>query len=152
MSESFDTQQLARLAKEKVNCLTQLLGVGRRQLQLIELNDMQELLKILALKQRLLDGLGRIERALDPFRGQSPEERRWTSSLDREKCAEQMRRCEQLLAEITAQENQSEASLKHRRDEASARIQGTHVTARVHGAYVEHAGANDSRLDVSSES
>ncbi len=129
------TDLLGDLIRRKHNCLLHLRDLGARQLGLVRQGSMDELLDVLAAKQQLLVELQRIERGLDPFRGQDPEARAWRSPDDRQRCAEELARCDALLAEIMAQEKQSEQELIRRRDEAARRLQGAHTAAQARQAY-----------------
>ena len=144
---ALDTDRLAELIHRKRSCLAQLRDMGRKQLELVRGGAMTELLDVLALKQRLLVQLHQIERALDPFRGQSPEARRWPRPCDREKCAQELTECETLLGEIVAQEKRSEADLIRRRDEAAARLRGAHVAGLARGAYGAESQADVNQLN-----
>ncbi len=112
---------------------------------------MTSLMDVLAAKQRPLVTLQRIERALDPFRKQDPERRVWRSAGDRAQCAEQVKQCEILLAEIVSQEKCCEVALIRRRDEAAARLQGAHLAGHARQAYLPQADAPLSQLDLFSE-
>lgn len=146
-----DTDLLADLIGAKHRCLTQLREMGQRQLDLIVMDDMTALLDVLACKQRALAELQRIERALDPFRGQSPESRRWPNAQRRAACAEKLRQCESLLSEIVRQEEHSQGVLGRRRDEACVRLQGAHAAGQARGAYVSMPPQTVNQLDLSCE-
>jgi hypothetical protein len=151
MHESLETDTLARLVEEKLGCLTQLAELGRRQSQLIESEEMNDLLQLLVLKQRLLQGLGRIETQLDPFRSQDPSARQWRCEEDRRLCAGKIDRCERLLRKIVHQEKQSEEDLAQRRDKLATRIDTAQSAPHVHGAYLQSSSPTASRIDLSSE-
>ncbi len=110
---------------------------------------MTELLDVLSAKQQMIVELQRIERGLDPFRTQDPEQRSWRSPDERTRCAEQLNRCEALLAEIVRQEKHSERDLIRRRDEAAARLEGVHAASQARGAYLARQPAA-SGLDLTS--
>lgn len=129
------TDLLGDLIRRKHTCLLHLRDLGLRQLGLVRQGSMDELLDVLAAKQHLLVELQRIERGLDPFRHEDPETRSWRSPEDRQRCAEELARCDSLLAEIMAQEKQSEQELIRRRDEAARRLQGVHTAAQAREAY-----------------
>ncbi len=148
---AFETDILAQLIRAKRECLLQLRELGRRQLDLIDADDITSLLDILAAKQRPLVQLQRIERALDPFRNQDPEQRRWRSLGDRCHCAEQVQQCETLLGEIVSQERCSEGSMVRRRDEAAQRLQGAHLAGQACGAYTDGFSSHVSQLDLHSD-
>ena len=152
MTDNFnETDILKDLIRVKRECLVQLRDMGRKQLALIDEGNMTSLMDILAAKQRPLVTLQRIERALDPFRSQDPERRDWRSAGDRAQCAEQLKQCETLLAEIVSQEKCCEAALICRRDEAAARLQGAHLAGHARHAYLPLADAQLSQLDLFSE-
>lgn len=149
---AMETDNLAELVAGKRSCLTELRDLGRRQLELIESGDMTGLLSLLAVKQKSLARLQRIERALDPFRQQDPESRVWRTPEDRQRCAGQAQQCEALLGEIVAQEKHAEGVLVRRRDEAAQRLQGAHFAGQARGAYQGGAAEPISQLDLTSES
>jgi hypothetical protein len=144
-----ETDILARLAREKLACLTRLRDMGQKQFVLVRAGDMAELLDVLAAKQRVLWQLQRVERAMDPFRGQDPDQRRWRSSEERMQCGAILDQCERLLREIVTEERQSEHELLRRRDQAAAHLQGTHLASRARGAYLAEAPSGESQLDLS---
>jgi len=129
------TERLADLIDKKQRCLSQLRELGQRQGVLIEADQMQPLLKLLAAKQHLIELLVQIERELDPYRGQDPEKRAWRSPADRARCREQSETCRQLLAEVFAQEKESERRMVARRDDAARQLQGTHSAQQARQAY-----------------
>lgn len=145
-----DTQQLADLIAKKHECLYQLCELGRRQLELIACDDLAQLLRVLSAKQRLLVSLHEIQRALDPFRDQSPEDRQWPNASARDACAKLAAHSEQLLREIVEQEKQSESQLVKYRDDAAQRLQGFHSAAEARGAYIAESPIVASQLDLSS--
>jgi hypothetical protein len=146
------TERLAELVRAKHACLTQLHGLGKRQLIVIADGDISLLLNLLSAKQSLLAELQTIERGLDPFRQQDPDERRWASATDRQRSSQVLEQCEMLLKDILAQEKQSEQQLCQRRDEAAARLQGSHLAFQARGAYHSDPGMRVGQLDLSTES
>jgi len=148
---TYETDILKDLIRVKRECLLQLRDMGRKQQAFIEEGNISALMDILAAKQRPLVTLQRIERALDPFRGQVAEKRVWRSAADRAQCAEQLQHCETLLAEIVSREKCCEAALIRRRDEAAARLQGAHLAGQARHAYLPETNAPLSQLDLFSE-
>lgn len=146
------TDNLAELIAGKRACLTELRDLGRRQLELVESGDMTGLLSLLAVKQKSLARLQRLEKALDPFREQDPESRAWRTPEDRQRCAANVQECEALLGEIVTQEKHAEGVLVRRRDEAAERLQETHFAGQARGAYQGGAAGPISQLDLTSES
>jgi hypothetical protein len=146
-----DTDILADLIGRKHGLLLQLRDLGRRQLELIEANDLTQLLKLLASKQKLLTELQTLERHLDPFRSQDPEARVWRAADDRDRCADVASQCEAVRAEIVQSERMSEMRLTFRRDEAASRLQGVHQASQIRHAYTQRTENDGRQLDLSSD-
>ena len=149
---ALDTDLLAELIQRKHACLVQLRDMGRKQFDTVLEGSMTDLLDILAAKQRGLADLQRVQRALDPFRAQDPDQREWRSPECRQQCAERLAQCETLLREIVQQEKQSERKLVRRRDEAAVQLQGVHTASQARGAYVGRSRHSSGQLDLMSES
>jgi hypothetical protein len=147
-----ETDNLAELIHRRHVCLGQLRDLGRRQLELIAAGELGHLLTLLAGKQRLLATLQATERELDPFRQQDPAVRRWRSLADREICARLAADCESLLAEIVAQERQSELEMSRRRDQTVACLEHVQSAGAARGAYAAQTSVLRTHLDLSSES
>lgn len=146
-----ETDRLAELIRQKRDYLVSLREMGRRQMDFVADGEMARLLDVLATKQRVLNDLQRVERALDPFRDQDPAERVWRNPEARKDCATMLDECQQLLREAVERERQSEAALIVRRDEAAVRLHGAHAASRARGAYTGESRASVSQLDLSSE-
>ena len=112
---------------------------------------MNRLLALLAAKQRLLVGLQTLERQLDPFRRQDPDERQWTSSEAREQCAQLAAESETLLAQIVRQEIESEQEMHKHHDASAERLQAAHAAAMARGAYAAEDRGTVRQLDLSSD-
>jgi hypothetical protein len=148
---ALETDILKDLIRVKHECLLQLREAGRNQVELIDGGNLTGLMKVLAAKQRPLVTLQRVERALEPFRNQPPENRIWRSPDDRKQCSEELRQCETLLAEIVKQEKYCESILIKRRDEAAVQLQGAHLAGHARQAYLPQQDNQNSRLNLLSE-
>lgn len=146
-----DTETLAELIRQKRDHLLTLRDLGKRQMEFVVDGDMGKLLDVLSAKQRVLNNLQHIERALDPFRDQDPETRTWQNVEARADCARMLDECEILLKETVEQERQSEAALTVRRDEAAVRLHGAHAAGRARGAYRDFGQSTISQIDLSSD-
>jgi flagellar biosynthesis/type III secretory pathway chaperone len=145
------THLLSELLDRKHGCLVELRELGRQQLALVESGAITQLLKVLAAKQQVFARLQQTEGQLDPFRDQRPEDRRWASPADRQRCAQLIERSEALFREILAQEKLGEQLLGERRDEAALRLHQAHAASQARGAYAAAARTTRSQLDLSSE-
>ena len=148
---TYETEQLVELVSQKHDCLTRLQDLGRKQVELVGAGELKGLLELLAAKQKQIDRLGQIEKGLDPFRGQRPDERRWPSEEDRRRCAALIDECDQLLAEVVQCEQTSESQMRQSRDRTAAVLHSAHTAQRARGAYTAQPRPPANRLDLSSE-
>ena len=147
-----DTDNLHDLIRQKHQCLTQMHNLGQRQLQAIQESDFGLLLKLLAAKQALLDGLHVLERQMDPYRGETPASRIWQSQEQRHECAQWLDRCEALLREVVQQELRSQEALAVLRDEAADMLELGAAATTAHSAYLQTHRPTVGELDLSAES
>ena len=146
-----DSRQLADAMARKAQLLELLCRLGGAQLSLVGDGDMSRLLQVLASKDSLLQQLQLVERELDPFREEDPEQRRWASPELRQKCRQDADRCAVLLAEIVALEKQSEAEMTRRRDATAAQLNSMYGTQEAQGAYIASPVALSESFDLSME-
>lgn len=137
-----ESARLAQLVDCKLQVLQVLQKLAQQQLELIMGGDMTGLLKLLSAKQTVMDQLSKVERQLDPFRGQEPDARDWASVDDRQRCQRNVETCNQLLAEMMRLEKEGETEMVRRREDASARLAGMHGASEARHAY---AGDSASR-------
>jgi hypothetical protein len=147
----FETDLLLELVDRKRQILAQLCQQGLRQLELIDRQELGELLQVLAVKQQLIAALDQTERELDPFRDQTPEERRWRTPAERARCAKLLADCEMLLAETLRQERASESQLRLRRDETANQLAMSQAAGMARHAYVAQEDVALRQLDLCSE-
>ena len=147
---NLDTRILAGLMVRRVECLAQILRTGPAAVGADRRRRFDAAVASALAKQRLLDALQNIERALDPFRDQPPEDRHWASPAARATCAAQAAQCERLLGEIIQQERLSETQLTQHRDEAADRLTAVNLASEAHGAYTA-PDENWGQLDLYSE-
>jgi hypothetical protein len=146
-----ETDQLAELVSQKREILTQLRGLAERQSQLIHDGDIGRLLSLLSAKQLFLEHLQAVDRQIDPFRSQDPEQRQWRSPELRRQVRQAASDSEALLQQIMRVEQECESQLIHRRDDAAARLQGIHDSAQARTAYLQGDPPTAPRFDISSE-
>ena len=146
------TDLLASLIDKKLVVLERLRQLSLRQPELIQEGDMTSLLTILGAKQTLLNELHALEREIDPFRAEDPDQRVWRSTDDRLRCRQASERCETLLQEVMLIEQQCESSLSKRRDDVADKLKEFHHAAHATAAYVDFAPhMATSQLDLMSE-
>jgi len=148
---AFETDLLGDLVQQKHRCLEHLSAMGQRQLELVRRGSMTDLLDVLAAKQQVLLQLQRIERELDPFRGQDPDRRRWRSPERRRQCAADISACQVLLEQIISREKESETEMVRRRDETATQLQEARWAGEARASYLARPHLADRQLDLTSE-
>lgn len=143
-----DTEQLAELIANKRKCLLELREMVSRQEHCIEQGEMSTLIKVLGAKQMLINRLGQLERAMDPFRAEDPEARVWRSPEERTACRKNSQECDAILGEILERERQCESTLQVRREETARQLQGSHESAMTRQAYAEARPRAMSQIDL----
>ena len=146
-----DTEVLAQLIGNKHELLLQIRQLSARQVEFVEADDMARMIRLLAVKQRLLAAMEETERRLDPFRREDPEQRVWKSPAHRQRAQETSARCDALLQEIMSMEKGCESHLFRRRDEAAGQLQGVHRSAQAATAYLGAPDASGRQFDASCE-
>lgn len=133
--------RLAELVRGKHSCLAELLGVCRRQVELVDAGDIEGLLELLAWKQRYLQEIQRLEAELAPYRQESPEARLWRCEDLRRETAGRLQDCRRLLAEILEIERDCEQRMIARREEVGRRLQEVQDAAEARKAYARQESA-----------
>ncbi len=131
-----DSRLLASSLARKAQLLDLLRRLAEAQLSLVSAGDMTRLMQVLGSKDSLLQQMQNVERQLDPFRGEDPDQRHWDSPGLRAVCRQDANRCEALLSEIVSLEKQAEAEMTRRRDSTAAQLQGMYGSQEAQGAYV----------------
>jgi FlgN protein. len=142
------TDQLASLIGVKLHLVELLVRLARRQLELIQVGEMNGLIKLLSAKQTTLRHLQEVERQLDPYRNEDPERRVWRSGTERSACQLQAERCNALLAETMELEKQGEAAMVLRRDFAAASLAAAQTAADARTAYASTPVSRSTSLQV----
>jgi hypothetical protein len=130
-----ETDRLAALIAAKLQVLEILVRLSRQQMELIDASEMSLLIKLLAGKQTVMTQLQSIERQLQPFRDQDPEQRAWRSIAERHACQEQAERCNALLSEAMELERRMEVAMVRRQDTAAAALAAVQTSADARWAY-----------------
>lgn len=146
-----ETDALAKLIDQKHAVLAKLWDHARRQLELVDDGDLNQVLRDLAAKNKLLTQIQAIEKKIDPFRDQDPESRQWRSPDLRARVATAAAECESMLAEIVKLEKQSSERMSARRDQAALRLQEATSASEARSGYLRAAGPQSGRLDVTSQ-
>ena len=147
-----NTDVLAELIDAKLVLLQQLRELAAQQALVIEHGDISRIMNVLAVKQRLLNALEQLERRLDPFREEDPDQRVWKSPVHRQRTRETSERCDALLSEIVAVERECEVQLSFRRDHAADQLRSAHFTTHAAWAYQSTTGFSGGQFDASCES
>lgn len=150
-TDTCHTDQLARTLAQKYDCLRQLQALGAQQLGCIAAGDMEQLISLLGGKQRMIERLQEIERALDPFRQDAHQQRQWRSAEVRMACERLAADCQRLLHEVLLQEQQSEQQMVLRRDETGRQIHALNAQVQARDAYGQRDAPWLGQLDLTTQ-
>lgn len=146
-----ETTELARLIDEKLEIVSAVLTIARKQETVIAEQRVAELMPVLTEKQVALERLSAVQKSLEPFASQDPERRVWASADARKRCREREQRCEQMLRQIMELDAACEGRLIESRDALSERLQqsaGSQQAARAYQASQASTGSRGGRLDL----
>lgn len=138
------------LAQKRLQALEQLHRLVRRQAELVEAGQLDELLQLLqGAKQRALLAWGQIEKK---WRETAREQLPWDDPQQQRLCQEQLRQGRQVLERIVALEMQCEQCMQSRREELGRQIQQMHHSQQAAQAYSQGPQvASPGQLDLLSD-
>lgn len=151
--QSFSTERLAQLVHQKATLVRELHKLVSKQQQMIREQEV-DLIPLLAVKQRVLEALNDVDRTMDPFRQQDPEQRRWVSLEARAHCRDEAEQCEALFRQVLMIENDCTLTLQKQQQKTREQLQGVALSGQASRAYQRSAGAMTppaSHLDFVSE-
>jgi flagellar biosynthesis/type III secretory pathway chaperone len=146
------TDRLADLIERKHDVLTQLCKLSACQFRLAGHDQhIDDLMRVVATKQTLIERLLELDRHIDPFRAQPPESRTWRSEADRTRCSGLARECQAMLDELRSLEVQGTERVQSHRNAISRQLQETQSAS---GSIAAYHGADQPALgsfDLSAE-
>lgn len=129
------TERLFSLFETKLHLLRELQALTLEQTALVSLHEMSALMTLLSRKQSIIEALQRIQSDLALYRNDDPERRVWNSPARRSECQTLVRQCEQLVAGLIVQENESIAEMSEQRENLNSQIQQNALATQVQQAY-----------------
>ncbi|MEX0793674.1 MAG: hypothetical protein WD045_11090, partial [Pirellulaceae bacterium] len=130
------TDRLTDLIERKHDVLTQLCKLSACQFRLAGHDDhVDDLMRVVATKQTLIERLLNLDREIDPFRAEPPESRTWRTTAERSRCSGLARECQAMLDELRSLEEQGTQRVQTHRNEISRQLQETHAQAGSLSAY-----------------
>lgn len=115
-------ETFSELIRRKENVLLRLVPISKRQLEIVRAGDSALLLKFLQRKLVVMDEFEEIERQLAPHRDTPPEDRVWANEKEREETRKMIKRCEEHLAAILANDEISTNELAQANDEIQSEL------------------------------
>lgn len=152
-NSDLSTPRLAQLVHQKSTLVIELHKLLSRQRSMID-DGQFDLLALLAVKQRLLEALGIVDRQMDPFRTQEPDARNWASPQERQQCRDEADQCEALFREVKQLEAYCLTKMQDLHDKAKEQLQGVDSARRAAQAYeagYQNMAPPKNSLDLSSE-
>ena len=139
-----ERQVLASLREEAALC-TELSGLRDEQRQLIEAGEAEQLLDVLARKQRVIDRIGQLEEALKPLKSAWDERRRDFPAAGRVAIGEAFREVRTLLGDLIAKETEDAELLASRKTDVEKEMTTFDHKRRIQSAYHASAAVAESR-------
>jgi len=147
------TGRLAALVSKKALLVQELHKLVNKQQQMIYDQEV-DLIPLLAVKQRVLETLQEVDRAMDPFRSQDPDNRQWPSVATRQLCREEADQCEAIFRQILLIENDCTQVLQQQQEKTRQQLQGSVVAGQASRAYQQstrNSQPQPPHLDLTSE-
>ena len=144
-------------SKEKSNMLIELLTrqyflygqlreLAQRQSLVVDGNDPEMLLKILAARQRLIDQLMGVGRELAPIRAEWPKVAKSLTTEERRETQRLIDSVREILGEIISHDEDDYKVLNTQKKKVADEIRGTTAGQRMNQAYAQAAGPDQSRF------
>lgn len=147
------TERLAHLVHQKSILVRELHKLVSKQQEMIRQQEI-DLIPLLAVKQRVLETLGEVDRAMDPFRQQDPDSRYWKSTETRLACRQEADLCEDVFRQVLLMENECTLALQQQQQKNKEQLQGSVAAGQANRAYQQtqaSATTPQYRLDLVSE-
>lgn len=151
MTTTTSTDRLAELLCKKLKVLEEILSLSQSQCDLVQRDEIDSLMELLATKQTSLDQLRELQTLLAPYRGESPDSRVWHSPRRREQVQAVAARCESILEEVMRIEKQCEEILTARREAVAEDLKAAESAQFARDAYSNSFGASSGGFQVISE-
>jgi len=135
MSESSGTKKLQELGNLKLHLLRSARELSIQQIEVMQSDDVATLLTVLSRKSEILDTLKTLQKELDPYRNQEPEDRIWDSAEEQASCRKIFEEIDRLLEELSQMDNQALDQMTHQRDAMASQIAQFATAEAVQNAY-----------------
>lgn len=147
------TRRLAQLVHQKSSLVIELHKVLSKQRSMIDDGDI-DLMALLAIKQKLLEALKIVDRQMDPFRQQEPDDRIWAHPAERQECREESEACEALFVQVKQMEAYCIQKMQQLQAATQDQLQSTSSARMAANAYQQgynSAAPQRNSLDITSE-
>lgn len=151
MSETPSTQALVDLIEHKNTILNRIYRLVDTQVETVNDSRIADLMPLLSKKQELLDEMNRVERELDPYRQEDPDQRQWSSDDARSNCAAMVDANRLLLSNILEKEQACEQELIQQREATAKKLDESMSAASAIESYQQFKKPTRGSLDLSSE-
>ena len=146
-----DGRQLSELIDQRWAALNDLLALGRLQTEAIDAGRMTDLMRILSQKQKPLNHLSELAKALAPTADQDPSTRRWDSEEARTSCRRRQAECHEMHLELLAVEAACETALQENRNSIQSELDQLNASHQAAQRYApqQSSASSGRRLDLS---
>lgn len=143
MSEFSGTKKLQELGNLKLHLLRSARELSIQQVEVMQSDDVATLLTVLSRKSEILDTLKTLQKELDPYRNQQPEDRRWDSAEGQAACRTTFEEIDRLLEELSQMDNQALDQMTQQRDAMASQIAQFATAEAVQNAYASSFLSSD---------
>ena len=144
--------KLIHLLTQQKLLYRQLQELAEKQTKLVDGSDPEMLLKVLALRQRLIDRLGAVDRELQPIRADWARIAPGLSEAQRHQAQQLIEGVQQILSEILDRDEKDSQTLNNSKQTVAVQIRNAASGKRMNQAYSQNATPSQSRfLDTKSE-
>jgi len=143
MSESSGTKKLQELGDLKLHLLRAARELSIQQVEVMQSDDVATLLTVLSRKSEILDTLKTLQKELDPYRNQEPEDRIWDSPDEQASCRKTFEQIDRLLEELSQMDNLALDQMTQQRDAMASQIAQFATAEAVQNAYASSFLSSD---------
>lgn len=128
-------QALLKILTAQRDLYLQLSDLARRQSQHVARGESEELMTVLAARNRLIEQLAPLDQQLTPYKGRWQEILNMVSPRDRESLASRLQEVQKLLADILAQDEADKDLLIKQKTEVNTQINQVVSGTQLNRAY-----------------
>jgi len=129
--------RLLQIVQAQIPLLEQILRLSEKQLNIVQLSNMELLIPLLAQKQKVYEMFEELRQQLKPYQNIEPQNRKWESEQERLDCEAAIQKSKELIAAILELERQCHAEMTRQRDDTKRQLQKIGASGKAATAYAK---------------